>query len=352
MKKTTILLFTIMAAGTFIWSSCEKTSTGPVADSSGASISFSSPEPDQSYVLQKGNKNDTLLTLKWNKPDLGFQSAPNYLIAVDTSKSDFSQAMKIANVSQTSYSITVGKMNSILLGMGLPSGQLATMNFKVTAILGDSAMLVSSKPMGLSFSPFAVCKYCPEIYMPGSYQSASGYGGDWSPADAPVLHTISGKDKYEGYVYIADENSQFKFTPERNWNNDWGDNGADGTLDPGGDNIELADAGYYKVDVDLNALTYTTTKTKWALIGNAAQGWDTDVAMSYDPSEKVWKKTLNLTAGEMKFRANGSWDINFGDGGNGTLAPGGDNIEISTAGNYTVILNLNDFPHTYMLKKN
>ncbi|HEY1114592.1 MAG TPA: hypothetical protein VGE66_13565, partial [Chitinophagaceae bacterium] len=55
----------------------------------------------------------------------------------------------------------------------------------------------------------------------------------------------------------------------------------------------------------------------------------------------AWTVTLNLTAGEIKFRANDGWDINLGDKGNDkTLEPGGDNIPIAAAGNYTVTLNL------------
>ncbi|MDX1637563.1 MAG: RagB/SusD family nutrient uptake outer membrane protein [Balneolaceae bacterium] len=96
----------------------------------------------------------------------------------------------------------------------------------------------------------------PEIYVPGGYQSSSGYTNDWSPADAPPLVSDNNDDVYVGQVFISTAGSEFKFTPERNWNNDWGDNGGDGTLEPGGANIVAEQPGLHKITVDLNNMTY------------------------------------------------------------------------------------------------
>jgi hypothetical protein len=95
-----------------------------------------------------------------------------------------------------------------------------------------------------------------EIYIPGGYQSASGYGADWTPADAPPLVSDNNDDVYTGYFYVNSAGSEFKFTPERNWNTDYGDNGADGTLEPGGANIVAQKPGLHKVTVNLNDMTY------------------------------------------------------------------------------------------------
>ena len=60
-----------------------------------------------------------------------------------------------------------------------------------------------------------------------------------------VLSSVGSDENYEGYIYFAEANTQFKFTPGPSWDADWGDNGADGTLEAGGANIEYAEAGYY-----------------------------------------------------------------------------------------------------------
>jgi hypothetical protein len=59
--------------------------------------------------------------------------------------------------------------------------------------------------------------------------------------------------------------------------------------------------------------------------------------MAWDNVNKVFKATFNLVAGEMKFRANDDWGINFG-GTLGALTQGGANIAVTTAGNYTITL--------------
>jgi hypothetical protein len=83
----------------------------------------------------------------------------------------------------------------------------------------------------------------------------------------------------------------------------------------------------------LNNLTWTATRTTWSIIGDGAAGWSTDVQMTYDAVNKVWKVTTNLTNGaEIKFRANNDWAVNFGDdGANGSLEYGGANIKVNVS---------------------
>ena len=65
--------------------------------------------------------------------------------------------------------------------------------------------------------------------------------------------------------------------------------------------------------------------------------------MTYDPVSKTWTITLNLTAEEIKFRANDAWAWAYGDNGaDGSLESvgGSANIAVPIAGNYTVVLDL------------
>jgi starch-binding outer membrane protein SusE/F len=75
--------------------------------------------------------------------------------------------------------------------------------------------------------------------------------------------------------------------------------------------------------------------------------------MTYNAAEQVWKATLQLSAGEIKFRANDDWGINLGDDGpDGLLEYGAANIVIGEAGRYEVILNLsNPGNYTYSVTK-
>jgi hypothetical protein len=188
----------------------------------------------------------------------------------------------------------------------------------------------------------------PLLYVPGSYQG-------WDPSKTTtVLASVANDGKFEGYLYFPDAGAQFKFCQGPNWDVNWGDTGADGTLEPSGDNIVAADAGYYKINVDVNALTYTIQKTDWGIIGSAtAGGWDSDQNMTFDAATGLWTAVLDLTAADLKFRANDGWDLNYGDTGkDGILEAGGDNIPIGEAGSYTITLKLGAPDYTYTIVRN
>lgn len=185
----------------------------------------------------------------------------------------------------------------------------------------------------------------PLLNVPGGYQG-------WDPAlNTTVLSSPNSDNKYEGYFWF-DADTEFKFALG-GWDNNWGDTGADGTLEPGGDNIKATETGFYKINVDLAALTYTFLKTDWGIIGSAtANGWDSDQNMTYDTSENAWTITTDLVAGEMKFRANDAWDLNYGDdGGDAILNGGGANIAIPENGTYLIKLYLDSPDHTYYIEK-
>jgi len=351
MKKLSILILSIFSIVAL--SSCDKGEMGPVVNSDPGSPEITSPSSGESYTLNEDNAQDTLLTMEWNAPDYGFSAAPSIIIQMDDAGNDFADPKEFTTTFGTSHAIMVEAMNSKLLGLGYAPEQQVNLDFRVMASLSDSMEQKVSEPITLSFTPYSTCKYCDNIYVPGSYQSASGYTNDWSPADAPNLKTVDLTDNYEGYVYMANDGNQFKFTADQTWTTNWGDNGADGSLEQDGANI-TADAGYYKINVDLLNNTYTMTNTTWGLIGSAtADGWNSDQNMTYDPDAKVWTITTDLSAGDIKFRANDAWDINYGDtGADGTLEAGGDNISVSSAGNYTIELDLNNHPYSYTLTQN
>ncbi|WP_346855869.1 RagB/SusD family nutrient uptake outer membrane protein [uncultured Draconibacterium sp.] len=193
----------------------------------------------------------------------------------------------------------------------------------------------------------------PVIYVPGGYQSGSGYSeGDWAPDVAPTLGSVNSDSNYEGYIYFADA-AEFKFTAGPNWDLNWGDDGGDGSLEPNGANLSVAEGGYYKLNVNTADLTYSIAKTDWGIIGSAtANGWDSDQNMEFDAETKTWIAELDLSAGEIKFRANDDWAINYGDdGADGILGAGAANIAIAEAGSYKITMKLESPDYTYTVEK-
>jgi hypothetical protein len=192
-------------------------------------------------------------------------------------------------------------------------------------------------------------KSYPLVYVPGSYQG-------WSNSNTTtVLASVGSDSKYEGYLNFLTDNVQFKICPTLgSWTNAWG--GANGILDHNGGNITAGVAGYYKINIDTVALTYTLVKTTWGVIGDATPGgWSTDSPMTYDTATRTFSAVLALTAGGLKFRANGAWDINYGDNNppNGILLfNSSTNIAVPTAGTYTITMKLGIPDYTYTVVKN
>lgn len=165
----------------------------------------------------------------------------------------------------------------------------------------------------------------------------AGNGNGWGNPAAP-LYGPEGDGKYTGFMYLDGE---FKFrSGEDNWDApDWGTGGSNGTLAEQAGNLNAA-AGYYKVEVDLGALTYALTPiTTIGIVGPAqAGGWGSDTDMTYNKDTGAWEATVELAADEFKFRANDDWGINWGGKTTEDLTQGGDNLKISEAGTYFVQL--------------
>ena len=168
----------------------------------------------------------------------------------------------------------------------------------------------------------------PILYMAGD---ANG----WKQID--VLNSDDGAH-FTGYMYL--NQNGFKFSTQPNW--DGTNYGADFDTAPDAGNIVITEeAGFYQVDVDLSAKTYTLTPFTIGIIGNATPtGWDGDTNMTYNPEERCWElKNVELTDGEMKFRHTNDWNLNWG-GPLDALVHDGDNIAVA-AGTYDIKLEVN-----------
>ena len=83
-------------------------------------------------------------------------------------------------------------------------------------------------------------------------------------------------------------------------------------------------------------------KQAWSIIGQVGPGvdWSTDYVMTYDCGSKTYTYKGALKVGEYKFRYGADWTTNLGGKSStgGALTQGGDNLKISTAGTYTIVL--------------
>src|SRR5690606_38179533 len=183
----------------------------------------------------------------------------------------------------------------------------------------------------------------PKLYIPGEYQG-------WVGTNTQTALASQGNMLFEGHVYFPTDNSPFFFTrvPSSTFARRLGDNGGDGTLEMNGDTIRAGAAGLYWIQVDLSANTYVMEGRDWGIIGDATPGgWDTDTDMTWNAEKEAMEISIDLTAGQFKFRANDDWAVNLGDNlGDGILSYDGENIDIG-GGSYLIRLYLDKPDYTY-----
>ena len=184
------------------------------------------------------------------------------------------------------------------------------------------------------FYSLTLDKATPKVSKNFSFNSL-GVIGDATPtgwdADTDMAFNT---EKQRFYVDLTLVDGTIKFRADDDWAVNWG--GADGALVSGGDNIAVT-AGDYRIYVNLNdpanpvyelnakmfgkdePTSGTTTPEPepeptpevkgWGLIGNF-NGWAADLALTSDGTYHV-AKGVELE-GELKFRKDGDWAVNFG----------------------------------------
>jgi len=103
-----------------------------------------------------------------------------------------------------------------------------------------------------------------------------------------------------------------------------------------------------KVSNNFNSIKVTPYQPNWGIIGSATtDGWNNSTAMNYNPNTGKYSLSLYLNSGEFKFRLDNSWAVNYGDDGNNlSLEQNGANIPVSAAGNYTIVLDIDNHSYT------
>ena len=242
-------------------------------------------------------------------------------------------------------SITHQALDDFLAGQGLPEGGIAILDWAVVAST-DDLELQSTEVHTIVLRRFSRM----EFFLVGG-----STGADWNPPTSiPFLET--GEGTYEVYTYITVNGDGFKILQnQEDFEGDWGMGAAGELVQEGETNLAVTEDAFYRVSLDFNDLTYTVEKMEWAIIGSATpNGWndpDTDMMHSGVRGDNTWTIDVTLVDGAMKFRANDSWDLNFGDDGqDGTLEQNGADIAV-VAGTYTITLTFDSVNgYTYSLE--
>jgi starch-binding outer membrane protein SusE/F len=170
---------------------------------------------------------------------------------------------------------------------------------------------------------------------------------DWGSAGPDFNFTYDdATDQWRAIVKLKD--GAFKIRKNNDWGLNYGDTGANGTLEEGGADM-IATAGKYQITFNETEKTIEIEPIEhiWGLVGSAYNDWGNggpDAQFDRDwRNDGVWiLRNVPLLAGAFKIRDDNSWAINYGDtGADGTLELGGTDI-VSTAGIHTITLDFSD----------
>jgi len=292
-----------------------------------------------SLVLDKDAPDAQALTVSWTQPDFGYDAAPKYKILVDFANGDFSapQEFAVGNVYQKTF--TAAELNSKLLTLGAEADAVNNLAVKVVTVLSDYKSIYSNI-VNIDVTPYA------SILDLSSNWGVVGSGtpGGWGNPAIPDLPFWTTDTSGVLVAYVTLRDGEIKFRTDNAWTTNLGDDGNNGSLEAGGANIAVT-AGSYKITLNLNDNTYTMIPFSWGIVGSGTpNGWGApDIKLIYNSYADDFRAVCKLLDGEIKFRFNEDWAVNYG-GTDGALLDGGANIPVA-AGYYLVKFNLKEMKY-------
>lgn len=279
------------------------------------------PNISQNYYIIGGALDwtaDAAKTQKFNHSDINVYDDPVFTITIPAKEGDDTWFGIVDD--KACEAVAAGDWSSVL-GTAKGNGnnslnvteQLDTRakvgndaSFKVPASAGAKYIKVEINMLDYTYmiTPLSFGEYFYEIGNDSGWQTSNAlYGGN-------------GDGKYQGFYYL---NGEFKFKPNAdNWDNDYEFDGEGKIADNNGPNCPDPGAGFYQIDVDLQAGTYALTQVKSITVVGNHNGWKQDDAnchMTYNAEAGCWELTTALKDG-FKFAMNDDWATSWG-GANG-----------------------------------
>ncbi|WP_024481411.1 SusE domain-containing protein [Cellulophaga baltica] len=308
------------------------------------------------YVLTEDAKNNIAERFVWNSPDFGI-ATPNSYDLEGAITEDFAEVVVLGTTAENNLGITVAEMLELATTAGLDNDPNTTdvpnagsLYFRVRAYIGDGG---ENAPESFS-TVTALNVLLPEDVEVASGVELSSWGivgsaaNDWGATPDIPFYTTEDPNIIISYANLIA--GEIKFRENNTWGGDLGDATLDGILDADeNNNIVIAEAGTFKVTINLSDKSYTMEEYFWGIVGSAApNGWDgPNTKLEYDYTTDTFKAVVELIDGEVKLRMNDTWDTSYGDGNlDGILDTDADNNIAVTAGFYLLTVNFNTLAYT------
>ena len=355
--------FVILA---LLFTACHKVADLTVANN-GSPVTLLSSATDIAPVPADSLK--TVLTLSWTSPNYATDATNyKYIIEIDSTGRNFSKENTrvltgIANPNLTT-SFTARELNAILLGYGFSFGVANTMDVRITSSYGNNNERLQSNVLKIKMTAY---KTPPKVVPPSSktlFLVGNATAGGWgNPVPLPAQQfTKLDSVTYQGTFYL-NGGAQYVFLPV---NGDWthkfnvADAGVAGLSAGGNFGADLGDAnipgpaktGMYTIKIDFQRGVFTVTQV--SLYGilyvpgdyqSPAPNWTPATAptLGSPKSDGNYDGYVNIPAGgtyQFKLTTTPDWNNALGDGGGGTLVPGGpNNLSVPVPGYYHIVAN-------------
>ena len=349
MKINKIFTVFIILTGTFL-SSCQDELQKPILSNPSefvAPVLNNAAASSESLVVTEEILSELFEDFTWNEADYGVQLPLNYNIQISLTE-DFAESFNLVSTPLASSELSVDAFNKVVLEAGATPEIDNIIYIRVESeVKGVDLEKLHSNVITRTINPFSTSN-C------GVYCSMAIIGdatpGGWDVDTDMWLSDITKIDKDTWTITLELKDGKLKFRTEDGWTNNWGGSGMTGTGEAGGADIPVT-AGWHKITFNAKTLDYsieavtTTDYTNISLIGGF-NGWAEDgseIQLIQDANNShLWKVETEIPAGELKFRANNSWSVNWGsDQGypSGIGVSGGSNINIPEGGIYTFMFN-------------
>lgn len=373
MKKLSIILLTFIAV--FGFNACtSEDDVVFVAQPDPEGISFTNSFAS-SYILTEATLTNVAERFVWNEVDFTVPTNENYELQGAIS-SDFANPVILGSTSETNLSVTVQQLWDLAIDAGLdndpetPEPNTGSLYFRVVASAGTQGELPTISEIQTLTVILPEATGDEEETFRYFYLVGDATAAGWNPNNnnTPLFRDPANENIYyfQGRFAGGSAVEGFKLLEILGmWQPQWG-------LDSSGNlsNSDILGAdpsafpvdsdAYFSFEINVDDMTYSfseidassaPTYPTIGLIGSATPtGWDSDTDMvqsAFNPH--IWYMSdISLIDGEIKFRANDAWDINWGSDTplTGLGTSGGPNIP-ATEGIYDIWFN--DLDGRYIL---
>ena len=319
---------------------------------------ITNPTAGMSFVLDKDYPDDAALTMLWSDYNTYGVNVTYTVEVAKTGSTEFATLGTVQNLRV--LEITNKTFNDAVLKLGLTANVSASVDMRVTATTKSVGGTINkvSQIVKVNVTPYVAFK---NLFLVGD-ATAAGWNTDNN--NQAIFRDASNINKF--YFTGKFGTSMFKLIEtlgNNTWQPQWGIKGGAVANSDGGDPdpFTVSSAGYYSFEVDILAKTYSITPYSGAMttyssidIAGNLNGWSGSTVLtqsSFDPHQWYIKDLVVSSNGEAKFRANGTWDVNWGAGSefSGQGTQGGANIPLN-AGTYDVYFNDIDGRYVFVKK--